>query len=180
MNRVGKFEKVSFEEFYVAMKNMIEDSGVTIEVDEETLRNNIYHVYDRIKLPTRATGGSAGNDFASTLSFTLAPHQAIKIPTGIRVKIDDGWFLACYPRSGLGFKYRLQLDNTVGIIDGDYYYSDNEGHIFLKMTNDNYNDKSITVNEGDKIAQGIFCIYGITYDDNVESKRNGGFGSTGK
>ena len=174
MNRVGKFEKVSFEEFLFAMRNWAE------EYNKDAIVSDIRESYDRIKLPTRATGGSAGNDFASTLSFTLAPHQTIKIPTGIRVKIDDGWFLACYPRSGLGFKYRLQLDNTVGIIDGDYYYSDNEGHIFFKMTNDNYDNKSITVNEGDKIAQGIFGIYGITYDDDVESKRNGGFGSTGK
>ena len=44
------------------------------------------------------------------------------------------WVLKCYPRSGLGFKYRLQLNNTVGIIDSDYFYSDNEGHIFSKIT----------------------------------------------
>ena len=174
MNRVGKFEKVSFEEYLNAMRNWAE------EYNKDAIASDILESYDRIKLPTRATSGSAGYDFASTLSFTLAPHQTIKIPTGIRAKIDDGWFLACYPRSGLGFKYRLQLDNTVGIIDSDYYYSYNEGHIFLKMTNDSYNNKTITVNEGDKIAQGIFTPYGITYDDNVESKRNGGFGSTGK
>lgn len=50
--------------------------------------------------------------------------------------MEDNWVLQCYPRSGLGFKFRLQLNNTVGIIDSDYYYSDNEGHIFAKITND--------------------------------------------
>ena len=45
-------------------------------------------------------------------------------------------------RSGLGFKFRLQLNNTVGIIDSDYFYSDNEGHIFAKLTNDTNENKS--------------------------------------
>ena len=87
--------------------------------------------------------------------------------------------LKCYPRSGLGFKYRLQLNNTVGIIDSDYYYSDNEGHIFLKLTNDTNEAKLLKIKIGEGIAQGIFVEYGITYDDNVKEIRNGGFGSTG-
>lgn len=92
--------------------------------------------------------------------------------------MEEGWVLKVYPRSGLGFKYRLQLDNTVGVIDGDYYYSDNEGHIFLKMTNDG-KERTLTVNVWDRVAQGIFVPYGITYDDNATGVRNGGFGSTG-
>ncbi len=64
------------------------------------------------------------------MAFELKPGETIKIPTGIRVKINDGWVLKLYPRSGLGFKFRVQMNNTVGIIDSDYYNSDNEGHIF--------------------------------------------------
>ncbi len=52
------------------------------------------------------------------------------LPTGIRVRMQNGWVLQCFPRSGLGFKFRLQLNNTVGIIDSDYYGSDNEGISF--------------------------------------------------
>ena len=88
--------------------------------------------------------------------------------------------LKCYPRSGLGFKYRLQLDNLVGIIDSDYFYSDNEGHIFAKLTNDSKTNKIVTVRRGDAFMQGIFVEYGITEDDKVETSRNGGFGSTDK
>ena len=69
----------------------------------------------------RATTGSAGYDFFAPESFTLVPHETILIPTGIRVMIEDGWVLSLYPRSGLGFRHRLQLDNTVGIIDSDYF-----------------------------------------------------------
>ena len=86
--------------------------------------------------------------------------------------------LKIYPRSGLGFKYRLQLNNTVGIIDSDYFYSDNEGHIFIKITNDSNEEKTVQVAAGTGFAQGIFLEYGITEDDDTEAMRNGGFGST--
>ena len=135
--------------------------------------------YDLLKPPTRATKGSAGYDFESPISFELKPGETIKIPTGIKVKINDGWVLKLYPRSGLGFKFRVQMNNTVGIIDSDYYNSDNEGHIFCKITNDTNEDKTVSVNKGTGFCQGIFVEYGITFDDDVTDERNGGFGSTG-
>lgn len=158
MNRIAKFEKVSKEQWSQAVPNA--------------------YGYDNIKLPKRATSGSAGYDFYSTVAFKLQPGETFKIPTGIRCKMDAGWVLLIAPRSGLGFKYRLQLDNTIGVIDSDYCYSDNEGHIWIKMTN--CGDKIITIEEGQGIAQGIFVPYGITSDDNVLAIRNGGFGSTDK
>ena len=104
----------------------------------------------------------------------------MKIPTGIRAKIDDGWVLKLYPRSGLGFKFRLQLNNTVGIIDSDYYNSKNEGHIMVRITNDTNEDKTIELHRGDGFCQGIFVEYGITYSDDADGERDGGFGSTGR
>ena len=94
--------------------------------------------------------------------------------------MDEEWVLSLYPRSGLGFKYRMQLNNTVGIIDSDYYYSDNEGHIFVKVTNDTNEGKVITVEKGTGFVQGIFMEYGTTVDDDASEIRNGGFGSTTK
>ena len=85
-----------------------------------------------------------------------------------------------YPRSGLGFKFRLQLNNTVGVIDSDYFYSDNEGHIFIKITNDSNEGKIVEVKAGQGFAQGIFMQYGIVEDDDTVEERNGGFGSTTK
>ena len=134
--------------------------------------------YEIIKLPKRATKGSAGYDFYAPFDFTLKPGETIKIPTGIRCKMEEGWVLKIYPRSGLGFKYRLQLNNTVGIIDSDYYYSDNEGHIMIKITNDSNENKTVEVQKGQGFAQGIFVEFGITYDDDTTDERNGGFGST--
>lgn len=139
----------------------------------------VRRAYEKIKPPKRATVGSAGYDFFSPLDFNLVSGETIKIPTGIRVDIDEDWFLAIVPRSGLGFGYRLQLDNTIGIIDSDYYYSDNEGHIWIKLTNDSKQDKPLKVSAGEGIAQGIFLPYGITRSDHANGVRNGGFGSTG-
>lgn len=170
MKRIAEFQKVSEKQFSESWKDTFENY-----TDEQ-----IKEIYDSIKLPKRATSGSAGYDFYTPLSFTLAPNETIKIPTGIRVKIEDGWMLGCYPRSGLGFKYRMQLNNTVGIIDSDYYYSDNEGHIMIKFTNASNTGLTISLNAGDAFAQGIFTEYGITFDDDVSAVRNGGFGSTSK
>lgn len=172
MNRVGEFEKVSFKQFYDA----IVDEFYDVLPDEKDIKD----VWENIVLPQRATSGSAGYDFKSPIHFILQPGQTIKIPTGIRVKIDDGWWLGCLPRSGLGFKYRLQLNNTMGVIDSDYYYSDNEGHIFAKITNDSNEGKAIEVKAGDGFMQAIFIPYGITYSDSADGVRNGGMGSTGK
>lgn len=154
MNKIAMFEKVSREQFGL-------------------------DVYDELKLPRRATAGSAGYDFFAPYDIALDPGESAKIPTGIRVKMEDGWVLMLFPRSGLGFKYRVQLDNTVGIIDKDYYDSDNEGHIFIKITNDSKDGKSVNISRGTAFAQGIFIPFGITIDDDADGIRNGGFGSTG-
>lgn len=170
MRKVAQFEKVSYEQFKKDWINTFDSFS----------EDDIKKIYNDIKLPKRATTGSAGYDFYIPVGIEIHPNSTVKIPTGIRVKIDDGWVLKIYPRSGLGFKYRLQLDNTVGIIDSDYYSSDNEGHIFIKITNDTNENKVVNINRGNGFAQGIFVEYGITYDDEANEKRNGGFGSTTK
>ena len=157
MKRIAKFHKVSFEQF---KEGWLDTFG---EVEESEIQN----IYDAVKLPKRATSGSAGYDF-------------YKIPTGIHVEMEENWVLKCYPRSGLGFKFRLQLNNTVGIIDSDYFYSDNEGHIFAKLTNDTNEGKVVELSVGTGFMQGIFVEYGITIDDDVTEVRNGGLGSTTK
>ncbi len=129
-------------------------------------------------LPTRATTGSAGYDFRSPVSFTLAPGEGITVNTGVRCRMDEGWVLLLFPRSGLGFKYRLRLDNTVGVIDSDYYHSSNEGHIMVKLCN--RGEKTLTVSKGDAFCQGVFVPFGITEDDTVTTLRDGGLGSTDK
>ena len=171
--RVAKFEKVTYGQFE---KDWLDTFDIP-ELDTST-RREIESIYGAITLPKRATKGSAGYDFVSPLTFTLKPGETIKIPTGIRCGMNTDWVLMIYPRSGLGFKYQISLANTVGVIDSDYYFSDNEGHIFIKLVN--RGDKEFSVTSNTAIAQGIFMQYGITEDDHVEAERNGGFGSTDK
>ena len=127
-------------------------------------------------LPKRATAGSAGYDFFSPLAFTLSPGECLRIPTGVRARIDDGWVLMLFPRSGLGFKYRLMLNNTVGVVDADYFGARNEGHIFVKLTN--AGERPLSVGIGEAFAQGVFLPFGLTDDDDAQGSRVGGFGST--
>lgn len=170
MERIAKFDKVSPERFEA---DWIDTFGEQ-EVQE------VEKIYDAISLPKRATAGSAGYDFYLPLAISLKPGESVKVPTGVRVRISEGWVLQIYPRSGLGFKFRLQLNNTVGVIDSDYYYSDNEGHLFIKITNDSKEGKTVELKAGAAFAQGIFFQYGITEDDDCETVRNGGLGSTDK
>lgn len=170
INRVGKFEKVSQYQFKKDMRSTFNDKYTTDELVE---------IYNNIKLPVRATKKSAGYDIHTPIPFELNQNEGFKIPSGIRVRIDDGWWLMGLPKSGLGFKYRVQLDNTLAMIDGDYYDSDNEGHIMIKITNDCKQNKTVKFEAGDKVVQSAFLPYGITYDDETDGVRNGGLGSTG-
>jgi dUTP pyrophosphatase len=170
MNRIAKFEKVSLEQFTVSVKEFLKDLN----------ENEIEEIYNSIKLPKRATKMSAGYDFYSYSPLRIEPNQTVKIPTGIRCSMVDDYVLLIAPRSSLGFKYRLQLDNTIGVIDSDYYNAKNEGHIFIKITNDSKEGKVVEINPYEAFAQGIFLQYGITVDDDCVEERVGGFGSTNK
>lgn len=158
MKRIARFEKVS--------PCLFEEAGGNPEQ------------YEALKKPARATVGSAGYDFFAPFDIEVSPGEAVTVPTGFRVYIENGWVLSLYPRSGLGFKFKMQLQNTVGIIDSDYYYSANEGHIMIKIFNDSREGKTIRIPAGCAFAQGIFTEFGITEDDCVTSLRDGGFGST--
>ena len=174
-----RFEKVSYQQYLEDCKadEMYPDSeGYLSLCEEEVIRKN----YEDIKLPTRATKFSAGYDFYAPYEFTLGPGQTIRISTGIRVFLDDDKFLLCAPRSGHGFKARIQLDNTVGIIDSDYVRSSNEGHILVKLTNDSHTGKALHVDKGAGLMQAIILQYFTVNDDNVTTIRDGGFGSTDK
>lgn len=164
MKKIARFEKVSREEY----------------LKDYHFAGDAHEIYDNILLPKRSTTGSAGYDIYSPIDIVLKPGESIVVPTGIRVLIDEGWVLKIYPRSSMGFKYRLQLDNTVGIIDSDYSKAENEGHIFTKITNDTHNNVDVIIKKGQAYLQGIFLEYGITYDDEASENRIGGIGSTDK
>ena len=153
------FEKISFEQF----KNDVCDDKL---------------IYNKFKLPNRSTKNSAGYDFFSLFDFSLKPGEIMKIPTGIKVNMENNDVLFLVVRSSMGFKYNVRMCNQVGVIDSDYYNnSDNEGHIWIKLKNEG--DKDFIVKNGDAICQGIFLNYlTVTNERDVKKSRNGGLGST--
>ena len=174
--KIARFSKVPFSEFQRAWNSKFPEDSVNIS--EGSLRE----IYENIKLPQRATSGSAGYDFFAPKSFTLRVGESINIPTGIRCEMFEGWALFIHPRSGHGFKYGIHLANSTGIVDRDFAYTDTSGHIHVKLVNDSSIAKDMTVNTGDAFCQGVLLPYGVTVDDDEYEKevRIGGFGSTNK
>ena len=133
-----------------------------------------------INIPVRKTAASAGYDLAAAATITIAPQEIVLIPTGLKAYMQDDEVLEIYIRSSLAIKKQLRLANNVGIIDADYYDNEsNEGHIILAMYN--FGKETVTLKQGERIAQGIFKKYLLTDGDNAGAgdKRQGGFGSTG-
>lgn len=158
---IAAFEKVSEEQFLNDLKELL-------GLQEDC--------YEQIRMPKRATKGSAGYDFYCPVDLTIKAHERIRIPTGIRCQMNEAYVLQLYPRSSLGFKYHLCLLNTVGIIDSDYYHADNEGHIIVGLVNDG--EKDLSLKAGDRFVQGIFLKYETAEEEETFAERHGGFGST--
>lgn len=160
---IRKFEKISEEQFNKDIKSISEGTA-----------------YDDIKIPERSTAKSAGYDFYSPISVDIPPCAMVKVPLGIKAKLDDNDVLLMFIRSSLAVKHGIQLINNVGVVDADYYNNeDNEGHIWAILYNINARD-SYHIEAGDKVCQGIIVTYGVVTDDEANGVRDGGFGSTGK
>lgn len=183
MQKIAKFEKVSFEQYRKDFIDTFEPNYDKLKQSEKQYIDNVItESYDNIQLPSRSTKGSAGYDFKSPIPFNISFNTNKKIPTGIKCEIQEGWVLTVVPRSSYGFKYGVCLSNTLGIIDSDYYNnSSNEGHIFVKFSNvDNSFEKELWVDRNESFCQGIFLSFGITQDDDASAQRIGGIGSTSK
>lgn len=133
----------------------------------------------QINLPVRKTARSAGYDLEAAESLAIEPGTLVLIATGLKAYMQSDEYLGIHIRSSLGIKKQLLLANSQGIIDADYYNnSDNEGHIIIALRN--MGKETVTINKGDRIAQGIFYRYLTADDDYAEGVRSGGFGSTGR
>ena len=133
-----------------------------------------------IKLPKRGTKHSAGYDICTPVDILIPSHGFSEpIQTDIKAYMGEDEVLKIYPRSSIGFKKKLMLVNTTGIIDSDYYENpDNDGNIGFAFYN--MSDVDVLIKAGERVLQGIFTKYLITEDDNADEVRTGGTGSTGK
>ena len=133
-----------------------------------------------IKLPTRSDERSAGYDFYTPVDIILQPGERKLVWTDVKAYMQNNEVLMLYVRSSIGVKKGVVLANGTGIIDASYYSNpDNDGRIGIALYNTS-ND-TVTINAGERVAQGIFMQYLTADDDNVLNKtRAGGFGSSGK
>ncbi len=145
-----RFEKISFEQF---SKDICNDRKL----------------YEEYSLPKRETRYAAGYDFYALFDFVLKPGEIKKIPTGIKVNMEDGEALLLLDWSNMGFKYNVRLCNQVGVIDKDYYNNtDNEGHMWFRLQNEG--DKDWLVKKGEGFGQGIFIKYLVVDDEDDNFK----------
>lgn len=137
------------------------------------------HKDKNINIPVRASSGSAGYDIYTPEKFTISPKEIKIIWTDIKAYMNDSEVLQIYIRSSIGIKKGLVLANGTGIIDKDYYSNpSNDGNIGIAIIN--ISEKAVEIDENERIAQGLFINYLLTDNDNVNNKRIGGIGSTGK
>ena len=155
------FEKISFDQFCIDCSDDL-------------------NLYKKHELPKRSTKYSAGYDFYSLSNIILKPGESKKIPTGVKVSMNNDEVLFLLVRSSMGFKYNIRMCNQVGVIDKDYYgNSNNEGHIWIKIQNEGKEDFEIKI--GDAICQGIFTKFLVTdNEDEITTERTDGIGSTNK
>lgn len=156
-----KFEKISFEQF---KKDIIDDIDL----------------YNDLTIPKRSTMHSAGYDFTLVNDINMKPNEAIKIPTGIKVCMNNDEVLFIIIRSSLGFKHNIRITNQVVVTDSDYYNNiTNEGHLYISLQNHSNEEKSFK--KGEKFVQGIFTKFLTTDDEELPNNvRIGGIGSTNK
>lgn len=167
------FEKVKFEAFE---RDMMQYRPMNFLGSQAT------EAYDNISLPERKTKYSCGYDVKTPITITIRPHDSIVIPTGVKAVFApeemETWCLKLYARSSVGIKDKVIITNSVGLIDSDFQFSDNDGDMLIALTN--MSDEVRTYKAGDRVCQAVFEIYGITSDDKAIGERTGGVGSTGR
>lgn len=133
-----------------------------------------------INLPTRKTSKSAGYDIEAAEDKIIKAGQMAVIATGLKAYMQDDEYLGIHIRSSLALKKHLNLVNSQGVIDADYYNNeDNEGHIMIGLIN--FGNEDVEITKDMRIAQAIFYKFLIIDDEKkVDTIRSGGFGSTGE
>ncbi len=131
-----------------------------------------------IKFPQRATRYSVAYDFFSPVDVTILPGESKMIWTDVKAFFQPEEALILNVRSSMG-KHPVMIANCQGWVESDYYSNiENDGNIGFRLLN--LGNAPYQINKGDKIGQGMFISYLVAESGNVDTKRYGGFGSTGR
>ena len=130
-----------------------------------------------LPLPKYETDGSVGFDLLCRETVTIAPQTVALIPANVIVETPPGYMLMVTLRSSTPRKLGLLIPHGVGIIDRDYCGEGDEIQIQVY----NFTGQPVTVERGDRVAQGIFVRVEIADWSEVSemgAETRGGFGST--
>ncbi len=140
----------------------------------------IKRIDQTLPLPDYHTSGAAGFDFYAREATVIAPHSLAKIPSNLIIATPPGYMLMMAARSSLSLKKGLKQANGIGVIDSDYCGPEDE----ISIAVHNFTDTPVTVERGERIAQGIFIkVEQAAWNEVTEMPQatsRGGFGSTGK
>ena len=147
---------------------------------DHSVKVRFKRVSEFARIPTRGSEKAAGYDLYAALEepVAIAPHETVKIDTGLQFEIPDGYFAAIYARSGIAAKEGLRPANCTGVCDSDY-----RGNYIVALHNDS--EQARTVVPGERIAQMVVIPYlSVTFEESSllsDTERGaGGFGSTGR
>lgn len=132
-----------------------------------------------VPLPRYATDDAAAFDLAAAEERTVPPGGVALVPTGLVVEVPRGMFLGIFARSSTPLKKGLMVANGVGVVDPDYCGPADE----IKIAVMNFTAAAVTVQRGDRIAQGMFlAVPRVSWEEAAELRdaSRGGFGATGQ
>jgi dUTP pyrophosphatase len=143
------------------------------------MKVKIKKLHPNTVIPSYAKEGDAGMDLIATSIISETDTQ-ITYALGIALEIPEGFVGLVFPRSSIR-KTRLQLSNSVGVIDSGY-----RGELqatFNKINNNSFSENDYKI--GDRVCQIMIIPHPIVelieVDELSDSERGeGGFGSTGK
>lgn len=138
----------------------------------------IQRIDTELPLPRYESAGAVGFDIITRTTTVIEPGQIALVPGNVIVQVPEGYSLLIVPRSSLPRKKALVCPHSIGVIDQDYHGEKDE--ILVQVQN--ISDAPVTVERGERIAQGLFMRTEQATWEEVEShnkESRGGFGSTG-
>ena len=142
------------------------------------MKVKIKRIDKELPLPIYETDGSIGFDILAREETVVKSKSTAIIPANIIVEVPKSYMLIVASRSSTPLKKGLMPPHGFGIIDHDYCGPDDEIGVIVY----NFKEEDMTVNRGEKVAQGVFVhIDKFEWEevDEIKEESRGGFGSTG-
>jgi len=142
------------------------------------MKIKIKRIDKTLPLPIYETDGSVGFDIIARETVVVSHRKIELVPGNIVVEVPRGYMLAVASRSSTPRKKGLTPPHGFGIIDHDYCGPEDE----VKIQVYNFSGEDVTIERGEKIAQGVFVrVDKFDWEevDEIREESRGGFGSTG-